>query len=621
MKAGAADGSRAPAPVPIAFEDCSGWYHPPRPDRARGRGVVLCPAFGVEGLRTYRSMRVLANLLAEAGLPVLRFDYPGTGDSLGGEAPGRLEEWVAATGAAVATLRRASGAAEITLCGLRLGAAIAAEAARRRPGHIARLVLLAPVVSGPDYLRELTLRERLKASAHTRPEWVEVLGFALHASDQDRLQALDLADALRESAVPAALVLETATDRLPRPEPSATRITRRPFQGYAEFARDAHLAAIPEADFAAVVDFLREDAPESETAPPAEPGAGGSPVLTDSRISEAPIRFGPSAALFGVLCRPRVPSTDMPRTRLGVVILNTGSSHHIGDARYAVLLARSLARPGGFTSFRIDLGGIGDSDGQEKSQLLGGGPDAYRRALIRLYRRSYIGDVKAALDSLEACGCDRFVLVGVCSGARIAFDTALADARVLGLALGNLPSFGHRVGAAPPTASTKPTEELAVPLAHRVARALFGRRTRYHLTAALRSLRLGLGRMVGGRIAPLSALLGVSPCAQAVRAVRMLAARGVRVLLLYSRDDPTLSELEACFGQNARDLAKISGIGHLVLDGVEHAFEVAHMRDQLIAEVERLVEEIADGMSRGALPSGGSMQPEAAEAVQEHASR
>jgi hypothetical protein len=65
-------------PVPVTFAGCFGWLHP-APGR---RGVVLCNAWGQEALCAHRSWRLLAMDLAAAGLPTLRFDYPGTGDSL-----------------------------------------------------------------------------------------------------------------------------------------------------------------------------------------------------------------------------------------------------------------------------------------------------------------------------------------------------------------------------------------------------------------------------------------------------------------------------------------------------------------------------------------------------------
>ena len=58
-------------------------------------------------------------------------------------------------------------------------------------------------------------------------------------------------------------------------------------------------------------------------------------------------------------------------------------------------------------------------------------------AETRLYSKDSVIDVRAAIDALSARGCDRFVLLGLCSGAYAAFQTALADSRVVAQVLLN----------------------------------------------------------------------------------------------------------------------------------------------------------------------------------------
>jgi pimeloyl-ACP methyl ester carboxylesterase len=66
--------------------------------------------------------------------------------------------------AAIAWLKRETGVTHVTLCGLRLGAAFALLVARRSP--VDALVLLAPVISGRGYVRELSV---------IRKTWLEQL--------------------------------------------------------------------------------------------------------------------------------------------------------------------------------------------------------------------------------------------------------------------------------------------------------------------------------------------------------------------------------------------------------------------------------------------------------------
>jgi pimeloyl-ACP methyl ester carboxylesterase len=126
-----------------------GAYDPP-PGGGR-RGAVLCYPWGREYLLAHGTFRYLARLLAGAGYHVLRFDYSGTGDSAGEFEDAGAEQWVAEIHTAIDELRDVGGVEQVTLIGLRYGAALAALAARARR-DVERLVLWDPVADGASYL-------------------------------------------------------------------------------------------------------------------------------------------------------------------------------------------------------------------------------------------------------------------------------------------------------------------------------------------------------------------------------------------------------------------------------------------------------------------------------------
>lgn len=121
-------------------------------------GVVLCKPFGQEAIRSHRMFRVLADRLSRNGHPVLRFDYYGTGDSMGDDKDGCLSGWSNDLLAADRELRSLSGARGTTWAGMRLGASVAVLAAAQAPQHLSRLVLWDPVVDGKHYLEFLRAR-------------------------------------------------------------------------------------------------------------------------------------------------------------------------------------------------------------------------------------------------------------------------------------------------------------------------------------------------------------------------------------------------------------------------------------------------------------------------------
>ncbi len=176
-------------------EQLFGVYHPP-PDRARGAGVVLCPPVGQEHIRSHRALLKLALELSALGFPVLRFDLLGCGDS-GELAAGAdaLQRWRLDIGAATEELLEGSGVEEIVLCGLRLGASLAACAAGDRE-EISGLILWDPIVQGARYVEELLeahrqwLRTSFVESGRDRDPGGgdEALGFPLPKAALARLE-------------------------------------------------------------------------------------------------------------------------------------------------------------------------------------------------------------------------------------------------------------------------------------------------------------------------------------------------------------------------------------------------------------------------------------------------
>ena len=124
---------------------------------------VLSHPFGEEKLWAHRIFVVFARALAQRGIPVLRFDYTGAGDSAGDTAQASVDIYLEDLASAVDALAaRAPRADRIGLVGLRFGAALAAlfvERARAAGTHAkvtqAPLVLWDPVLDGESYIQEL----------------------------------------------------------------------------------------------------------------------------------------------------------------------------------------------------------------------------------------------------------------------------------------------------------------------------------------------------------------------------------------------------------------------------------------------------------------------------------
>ena len=218
-------------------------------------------------------------------------------------------------------------------------------------------------------------------------------------------------------------------------------------------------------------------------------------------MNESVVNFGPAAGLVGVLNEPEKRKEDAP----AVVILNAGIIHRAGPNRMHVRLACALASAG-IPSLRIDMAGIGDSQGLGSTES---------------QDEECLASISASIDLLESRGtARRFVLYGACSGAVYAFRYARRDPRVVGVA-----------GVDPPTIDRSLKYHLLRALAA-VKRPVVWYRLitgRYRVTPRIRSL-------VGPGQSPSNAAQtsDVSRRHAATEALAEMVRRGVQLLLLIT---------------------------------------------------------------------------------------
>ena len=125
---------RAPLYFGQAERPLFGWLHRPLQAPTAGVGLVICNPFGNEAICAHRSIRLLADTVTRCGIPTLRFDYDGTGNSAGHDLdPDRVAAWLDSVALACNELRLASGVERLCLLGIRMGALFATLEAVRRP--------------------------------------------------------------------------------------------------------------------------------------------------------------------------------------------------------------------------------------------------------------------------------------------------------------------------------------------------------------------------------------------------------------------------------------------------------------------------------------------------------
>ena len=574
--------------TPVTFNGNFGWLHRPAGAQA-GIGVVLCNPFGYEALCTYRGWREFAGALAARGMPTLRFDYPGTGDSSGSEEdPQRLRAWVDSIKAAATWLRVETGVTRLSLCGLRLGATLAALAAEEL-GEVENLVLLMPLSSGKSYIRELEIQHQSWFSTqkalglHLDAEPAETIGAHGFRLYPDSLETLAKVDLEQGAQCPARHVLLQDVSDSARLKRLATHYQAQGaqaelqiFSEYSRFLLDPSYSEPPAQAFSSVLEWLGAGALTASGTAVEMLGCAATARIEFEHGQEVPVVFD-GGRYAGVYCQPLRALEGAP----AILFVNTGGVHRIGDGRFTVLMARHLAAQG-IASLRMDLRGLGDSPRRDEALTLD-----------KVYAHYAVSDARLGVDWLTAAGYPETVMFGVCTGAYVSLHTALTHPAVVGCAAVNLPLFvwggaRTRPGAQHVAASVVYRRSLRNP--RKWLRLLTGQAKGRAITAEL--ARRLCARIVARASRALERLFGLSTPGGTVRRIALeLERKGVQTSLMFGPLDEGLEELAIHFGPNGSQLGTLRNITAKVVGKVDHALFSRAARDAVMAQFDMFLRE------------------------------
>jgi hypothetical protein len=322
---------------------------------------------------------------------------------------------------------------------------------------------------------------------------------------------------------------------------------------------------VPVATLDGIADWLSEERySERRPAVPTRParqvlsvpaGAGQSAVV------ETPLFFGEGRRLFGVVSEPEGPIRG---DRPALCLLNVGGNHHVGPHRMNVNLARQLASQG-YLTFRFDVAGLGESRATPGTRE------------NRIYSKDSVADVQSAMTLLgQIRSVSRFVLVGLCSGAYLAFHTTVEDRRVAGQVLLSSYAFEWKEGDSVTPTERKPYDStrtyLHALLDYRVwLRALKGE---VDLRGIAGILVERLQTRIDSELPFLTARLRGRRRRQndVERAFNELCDRGVQSLLVSSFNDGGLDMITRYLGNDARRMRARKEFTLEIPSGADHTF-------------------------------------------------
>jgi alpha-beta hydrolase superfamily lysophospholipase len=515
-------------------------------------------------------MRSFADAAAALGIPTLRFDYAGTGDSseIDPDAD-QIEIWIQDVVAAVREVRRISGAQRVYLLGFRLGALLAMLASDRCEA-VAGLVLVAPIVNGRRFVRELRtmrLAATMGIEASRDTGVMEVSGFVLSAATIRALAEVDL----KSPRIPPGaevLVIDGASmplarawsEQLPH---SGISASYRSLPGLVEMLMTApQFASIPTEMIAALCEWLtqRNDGKVSDPGEVAyqqsmTPAFPASP--NRAPITERPVFLPPGSVLFGIVTEPAI--NEIPRG--AAILINAGADYHIGASGIYVLLARRWAQLGHIV-LRLDLAGLGDSHtrrGQPDNEVFPPGAQNDIREAVEWIRTRY-----GTLD---------ITLGGFCSGAFHTLKAAIGAIPVNRAIMVNAETYFWSEGQ---SIHDRQTVELVIqPEAYR--KQLLSPQSWKRLIRGEINVRYVLGTFAGRLTLAMEA--GLRNFARRLRIplpndlgsqLEAAVARGVRLLFVFSRGEPGLDLLQLQAGISLKRLGERCHIR--IVDNADHVF-------------------------------------------------
>jgi alpha/beta superfamily hydrolase len=513
-------------------------------------------------------MHLLAEDFARRGLPTLRFDYRGEGDSIGdANDPDCVARWRADATAAIETLRRLSGVDEIALVGLRFGSLLAAEVAAGRD-DVVRLAMVAPVAAGKTWLRETRILSRMiqtedPAGPAAQHNDLGLAGFTLTDATSADISAMD-ATRLTRSPAPAIMLVEPATGRAAERlaahfQGLGAQTTIAPFPNYETMVCDPALSVPARDIIAPLAAWLAEDA---SAASPERAGAPDADAYVEGPgWREHGVRFG-GAPLVGVYCEP--PDGAPRRT---AILAGPGNNHHIGWGRSHVELARALAASG-VASLRIDYVGVGDSGGMQRD----------------IYDNRRFDNIEDSIAWLRQRGDREVALIGVCSGAYHGMRAAVRDAGIQRLVLLNQQRYEIDLQHKLSWLTYRIQARIVFALGASNASPLRARALALTLAVLPKIRRLGsftkriVRRIQGGPgAAPATGVADATGPAGAVAAgnsaelaFSALSRRGTQVLMVHSPGDPAVFELDRFMGPDGERATAMPGVRKIVLHEADH---------------------------------------------------
>jgi alpha/beta superfamily hydrolase len=554
------------------------WLYLPTRSQKLRIGFVLCPPLGHEYVHTYRSYRKLAEVLATAGIPVIKFDLLGAGNSSGDALiPDCLGAWQESILTQIEFLKAKVGVKDIALFGVRMGATLAIKTCAVQA--IAQLIVWRPVLNGKQYVRELSALSKFSASENSSTEnFIESGGFVVTSDTLTSLGALNLT---HQEPVKVTHLLEINDAQAPSEKLQkifADTVSHEYFRtsGYDAMMAEPQDAEIPDDVIEKISAWSCRAVEASNTA---AQNMTAVPIESSSLRIEGVVETACfiKNRLFSIFSQPAPSAQAKPSI---IIFCNSGAVHTVGPNRLYTELSRGLVAQG-YSTLRLDLHNLGDSVSGKVEKDNHPYPDEDRA----------VADVLDAIAFLKTMHPSyQIVVAGVCSGSYWAYRTAAyAELGVINEIYVINPLTFHWFDGC--TLET-PQHQGAI------------RDKLYYMDSAknkekwikllkgqvdFKKLLRVAGKIVVVKIAQITALflewLHLLPTTPLANDLINIRAKKIGIRFIFSSLDPGFELLQLGGGAKIKSMLKQQELSTAFIQGADHTFSKAHHRQELLAKL------------------------------------
>lgn len=405
-----------------------GWLHTTNAKQHFDTGIIICPPLAVEYMNSYRSLRYVADYFALAGIPALRFDYHGTGDSSGiEEDDNRLKSWLWSIEQAQQQLQTLTNCNKSGLFGFRIGATLAALSTQTQPSEF--LVCWAALNNGKKYIREIKLIQKTgNIQSHTDDTLLQAGGMGYWEQTAKDISEINLAKITPKAKNILVIPRDeqiTDSELFDSWSKKGINVSQENYTGSTLMLVDSHLTKVPHETILNIIQWVEQKISPvkvNNNIATLISRAAKETIVQHTQVLSTGTRgntfptlesihyFGENKHRFGILTETETSRKSALPT---IIIANSGANHRVGPSRLYVLLARELSLQG-FKCLRIDVPGIGDSIISDE----------------HLENDEYIDssnhEIYDAIKSLDDDYKNKaYILMGLCSGAYFSFQAAL----------------------------------------------------------------------------------------------------------------------------------------------------------------------------------------------------